>query len=97
MEERLSSYNSFIRKHWVDLLVPDQTLKELSYGHNQSNPEDDLFPQKKKDRPASLSLCFDNQLPRVFNNGSFDQGGRFYGGWWQSCLLYTSPSPRDRG
>lgn len=22
-------------------------------------------------------------LYRVFNNGSFDQGGRFYGGWWQ--------------
>ena len=23
-------------------------------------------------------------LYRVFNNGSFEQGGRFYGGWWQS-------------
>ena len=23
------------------------------------------------------------QLYRVFNNGAFDQGGRFYGGWWQ--------------
>ncbi len=22
-------------------------------------------------------------LYRVFNNGSFDEGGRFYGGWWQ--------------
>jgi hypothetical protein len=19
----------------------------------------------------------------VFNNGKFDEGGRFYGGWWQ--------------
>lgn len=25
---------------------------------------------------------FDKQLYRVFNNGSFDDGGRFYGGWW---------------
>jgi hypothetical protein len=23
------------------------------------------------------------QLYRVFNNGSWEQGGRFYGGWWQ--------------
>lgn len=22
---------------------------------------------------------------RVFNNGSFDEGGRFYGGWWVQC------------
>src|SRR5690606_32939140 len=22
-------------------------------------------------------------LYRVFNNGAFDHGGRFYGGWWQ--------------
>jgi len=25
-----------------------------------------------------------NQLKRVFNNGSFREGGRFYGGWWQN-------------
>lgn len=23
-------------------------------------------------------------LVRIFNNGRFDQGGRFYGGWWQN-------------
>lgn len=25
-----------------------------------------------------------NQLKRVFNNGSFREGGRFYGGWWEN-------------
>ena len=25
-----------------------------------------------------------NQLKRIFNNGSFAEGGRFYGGWWQN-------------
>ena len=25
-----------------------------------------------------------NELHRVFNNNSFEQGGRFYGGWWQN-------------
>ena len=22
-------------------------------------------------------------MRRIFNNGSWEQGGRFYGGWWQ--------------
>ena len=26
----------------------------------------------------------DRQLYRVFNDGSFERGGRFFGGWWQS-------------
>lgn len=41
-------------------------------------------------RPANPLTDFDadysgqkTDLYRVFNNGSFDQGGRFYGGWWQ--------------
>lgn len=41
-------------------------------------------------RPANPLTDFDDDysgqksdLYRVFNNGSFDQGGRFYGGWWQ--------------
>ena len=25
-----------------------------------------------------------SQLVRIFNNGSFREGGRFYGGWWQA-------------
>lgn len=27
---------------------------------------------------------FDSTLVRIFNEGSFDRGGRMYGGWWQS-------------
>lgn len=30
-------------------------------------------------------------LYRVFNNGSFEQGGRFYGGWWQHAKRYLRP------
>jgi hypothetical protein len=32
---------------------------------------------------TSFSLS-DRIVRRVFNNGSFEQGGRFYGGWWQA-------------
>ena len=35
---------------------------------------------------------FDNILSfRIFNNGSFKQGGRFYGGWWASCKKVDRP------
>jgi hypothetical protein len=27
----------------------------------------------------------DKFVRRIFNRGSFDKGGRFYGGWWQRC------------
>lgn len=30
-------------------------------------------------------------LYRVFNDGSFDKGGRFYGAWWQSCSKELRP------
>ena len=27
----------------------------------------------------------DKFVRRIFNNSRWDQGGRFYGGWWQRC------------
>ena len=35
-------------------------------------------------RSPTRPETFRNALYRVFNNGDFGQGGRFYGGWWQS-------------
>jgi hypothetical protein len=32
------------------------------------------------------------RLYRVFNRGSFDQGGRFYGGWWQVIKKHARPT-----
>lgn len=46
---------------------------------NQTNLEIDLLPEmlpKAIDRSRK-------SLHRVFNNGNFKEGGRFYGGWWQ--------------
>jgi hypothetical protein len=31
------------------------------------------------------------RLYRVFNNGTFENGGRFYGGWWQSARRHFRP------
>jgi hypothetical protein len=42
-----------------------------------------LFKKLETDvkRKPNLSALI---LKRIFNNDSFEQGGRFYGGWWQS-------------
>jgi hypothetical protein len=32
------------------------------------------------------------RLHRVFNRGSFDLGGRFYGGWWQNVKSHVRPA-----
>lgn len=49
-------------------------------------------------RPADPLTDFDDKysgqktdLYRIFNNGSFEQGGRFYGGWWQHAKKYLRP------
>ncbi len=36
--------------------------------------------KSRRTKPVNFSKL---QLRRVFNNSSFEQGGRFYGGWWQ--------------
>jgi hypothetical protein len=49
-------------------------------------------------RPANPLTDFDDDysgqktdLYRVFNHGSFQQGGRFYGGWWQHAKKHLRP------
>lgn len=49
-------------------------------------------------RPANPLTDFDDEysgqrtdLYRVFNCGSFEQGGRFYGGWWQHAKRHLRP------
>lgn len=43
-----------------------------------------LIEQLSSERNPRASIDFTrNQLYRIFNNSSFEDGGRFYGGWWQ--------------
>lgn len=54
----------------------------------QSNSEDEgeelkAFWSEAEEKPAVADLTR-RRLYRVFNHGSFDLGGRFYGGWWQN-------------
>lgn len=78
MRTRLAAYNAFIDLQWIDLLIPDARLADLSES-NVSERDEFGVPRRK----PKADLLFQRRLYRVFNNSSFNEGGRFYGGWWQ--------------
>ena len=67
----LHKINSCFLKHWADLEVKDIELSKLEVRiANHATKE-----------PIDLSK---RTLVRIFSNGSFKQGGRFYRGWWHN-------------
>jgi hypothetical protein len=82
MRKELEKWNDFLEKnHLVDLLLPDKEIERL-YAKEDVDAELEAFWNDERDRPKFVELER-VRLYRVFNNGSFDEGGRFYGGWWQ--------------
>ncbi len=81
MEDNLRSYNHYLaEEYWIDLMVPHDQFQTI--GRRQDNERDGFGDIK--DQQLDLDLLHRNSLYRVFNNGRFDQGGRYYGGWWQN-------------
>lgn len=78
------------------IILRDHKKKKIDY---EDTPEtnrmrDNLKRYNEFLSKASISLAFRpedmprvdwtaDRLHRVFNNGTFEEGGRFYGGWWQ--------------
>ncbi|TWI61750.1 hypothetical protein LZ24_03416 [Desulfobotulus alkaliphilus] len=84
-----------IPKHLKDQRIPTHPKKELivlkdKEGNFKAYLEHRL-PQVKRMRRELISyntILKQHGFPpvhRVFNQGSWDLGGRFYGGWWQTC------------
>ncbi|QBQ55530.1 hypothetical protein [Nitrosococcus wardiae] len=70
MRIQLEAINQRLERSLIDLDISDSELKEL-------------VKRFRKD-PDRGTLDFSRKrLRRVFNNGSFEEGGRFYHGWWQ--------------
>ena len=70
-KSNLTKINNCFVKHWADLRIEDTEVAKLSDRINQD-------PDKQ---PIDLSK---RTLTRIFTNGSFEEGGRFYRGWWQN-------------
>ena len=59
--------NKMLGFHWADIELPDAELKQIDVS-GLNLPE---------------ALYQERTVRRIFNNGSFEEGGRFYGGWWE--------------
>jgi hypothetical protein len=99
MRRRLDSWNSFTDENFhVDIIISDQQLRnmfapqpiqdaeaerqEVENDEADEEREQEFFNQNQR-KTQFLDLKR-TRLHRVFNNGSFQEGGRFYGAWWIS-------------
>ena len=71
MRERLTTINKCLARHYPDLRIMDEDWFPL-----QRRISED--PDKQ---PIDLSR---RNLTRIFSEGRFDRGGRFYRAWWQN-------------
>lgn len=70
MRAVLKSYNALLSQTYIDIPTLEDAMLPVRDGGIQ-NPI--LISQREK------------FTRRIFNRGSFECGGRFYGGWWQRC------------
>jgi hypothetical protein len=63
-------HNCFLR-HWADLEIKDNEIALVA----------ERIDRDKDKLPIDFSARI---LVRIFSNGSFKEGGRFYRGWWQN-------------
>jgi hypothetical protein len=84
MRNNLARINYVLRRNW-----PDIEISREEWVHLQERLK------AKEDRvPIDLGNRY---LYRVFNDGSFQMGGRFYGGWWQNVPSDIRPYIRING
>ena len=75
MRSDVEKYNKLLEKTFIDIQSVDKPARvELPEGKKR----------RRRNRPVFVNITHhDKFVRRVFNNNSFSDGGRFYGGWWQ--------------
>jgi hypothetical protein len=80
--KNLQAYNKFIASHAICLSIENHNLEKLvTRMANEKYQLNWSFGDNKK-KPRIFNYLH-TQLRRIFSRGSFELGGRFYGGWWQ--------------
>jgi len=70
MRENLERINALLDRTWIDIEISDKKLIKLNLAMDREPDKNPIDFTRRK-------------LRRIFNNSSFEQGGRFYHGWWQ--------------
>ena len=76
MRLAVQQYNKLLEKTFIDIQSVDKPARiELPQGTRR----------RRTNRRVFVNITHhDKFVRRIFNNKSFSDGGRFYGGWWQS-------------
>lgn len=72
MSAMLAQYNALLRATFIDI----PTLEQPGIDYHEDG------------QPARVIVSHNHRakfVRRIFNRGSFECGGRFFGGWWQRC------------
>jgi len=78
MRRELTSYNNLLKQTYIDIpLFPEEGIAR-TYERND-----------KEGQPIEISTTVhltraDTYVRRIFNNNSWKEGGRYYGGFWQN-------------
>jgi len=75
-QRNLRRINANLQSTFINLDVPDATLEELIRRKATDEAE--------RDEPSEPFEFTNRTLRRIFALGGYENGGRFYGGWWQS-------------
>jgi len=73
MRRTVNKYNALIHRTFIDIPGCDKPSIVISPGRKQKN---------NKEVKVSIAQS-DKFVRKVFNNGSWKDGGRYNGGWWQ--------------
>jgi hypothetical protein len=71
MRHNLRAFNAQLKETLLNLNVTDDELRDINL-RLRSDPDKETIDFSRR------RLC------RIFKNGNWNTGGRFYGGWWQS-------------
>jgi hypothetical protein len=80
-EANLRLINENLQKSLINFNITDEEFEKLRARLSQRGGDEDQANLLESERQP---VDFTNRsLKRIFACGSFDNGGRFYGGWWQ--------------
>jgi len=85
MRDRLRSWAAMMAGHEVTLGAHRTSVGKTPSG----DPLEDPLGDAEESQARGAGSC---RLYRIFNDGRWDRGGRFYGGWWQGL----SKADRER-
>ena len=84
MREHLKAYNDLLSQTYID--IPSLETNYIDLGIDTNGKPSRLFVNQS-----------DKFVRRIFNRGSWDKGGRFWGGWWQRCPKHWRRYDPDAG